>query len=949
MGHLEAALSSLGLNFSNATPTALLTQRLTDSLRQKYPAYQRKKQSSLKQQIIDALNAAKKNGLISLPPADEDKPVVEAGDGKAESGKETEGETAAVEHIPATGAVPASAVASEAQATVGSSAARPPKKRKRPADFDSHYGGGAESNVNGSEAAAGKATSASAFFAGSASAFSLPQALKPRERLSDVGGCDSILEELSRLVLYPLLHPEMFAHLGVEPPRGVLLYGPPGVGKTLLARALGGECADKGVYFRQVEGSDIVAGISGESEARLRMLFDDAMRHAPAILFIDELDSIAPRRGDGGGGGGRGMDRRILATLASCMDALGLPPSEVPASQEKEGEELRGSDDHPSGLSGAPHPSSSSAAFPSSSSSVEAITGSFIQGGAQAARSATPRIGGAAGGGVIVLAATDKPESVDSSLRRAGRFDRELGIPIPDEKGRLQILKMVTQGMRIVSSPSLVLSSASEGEADASKNGKEVKQGQAEEEDAASSLLSDLARATPGFVGADLKAVAKEAALSAISRFLLAAKSSGKNEAAMSAAATAASPMEVDGAGGGPATADTQGESKGDGSGKLADSSSSALAFSSSASSSLFSPAFSQALLDSSCYISRDDLFGALKKVQPAALREGFATIPNVTWKDVGALSNVRSELDMAILQPLRHPELFKAMGLRAPAGVLLYGPPGCGKTLLAKAIASETHANFISVKGPELLDKYVGESERAVRQLFARARASAPCVVFFDELDALAPRRGGVGTGGGESGGGSGVSERVVNQLLTELDGLDAKRDVFVLAATNRPDIIDPAMLRPGRLEKLLYVPLPTPEDRFDILRTHARHTPLSADVDLKAIAMDARCRGFSGADLASLVREASTIALQGFLASASASMAAGTVAFPASGSPPLQATMADFLRAFSKVQPSVSAADERAYASLGGSLRSMRGHINEGGGKGDSSGSSKGATGGS
>jgi ribosome biogenesis ATPase len=893
LSHLEAALATLGLNFSNATPTALLTQRLADSLRQKYPAYQRKKQTILRQQITETLTNARKNGITSategaasgeaVPSTTSEDGATAAGDSN-EAGSADEEQPAAAAPATSSGSSAGDAALPTASNSLSAAAApsssRLPKKRKRPAEFDERGPAGPGGDM------APSGSSASAFFSGPSPAFSLPLALKPRERLCDVGGCDSILEELSRLVLYPLLHPEMFSHLGVEPPRGVLLYGPPGVGKTLLARALGGECSDKGVYFRQVEGSDIVAGISGESEARLRMLFDDAMKNAPAILFIDEIDSIAPRRGDGGGGG-RGMDRRILATLAFCLDNLGNAPagSEGAAAEV----DLLASEDRPLGsIPGAFPPSAHSA-----SSALEPAGGAAAASSSKAASGAAGAIVAAARkAGVIVLAATDKPESVDSSLRRAGRFDREIAIPIPDEKGRLQILKMVTQGMRI----------------QRDNNGSSSDSDGAESSDASSyaaSLLADLARATPGFVGADLKAVAKEAALSAISRFLGSTTGASDAHAPPSvAAAPLSSAMDVD-----------------------ATSSSLSSASSSSAlPSAVLAPAFPQAQLDSRCYISREDLFGALKKVQPAALREGFATIPNVTWKDVGALSNVRSELDMAILQPLRHPELFKAMGLRAPAGVLLYGPPGCGKTLLAKAIASETHANFISVKGPELLDKYVGESERAVRQLFSRARASAPCVVFFDELDALAPRRGGVGTGGGE--GGSGVSERVVNQLLTELDGLDAKRDVFVLAATNRPDIIDPAMLRPGRLEKLLYVPLPTPEDRYDILKTHARHTPLKEDVDLKAIALDQRCRGFSGADLASLVREASTIALQAYLASPGSSTT--SAAASGAGCPALKATMADFLAAFSKVQPSVSASDERAYASLQGSLRTMRGHMN-------------------
>lgn len=292
--------------------------------------------------------------------------------------------------------------------------------------------------------------------------------------------------------------------------------------------------------------------------------------------------------------------------------------------------------------------------------------------------------------------------------------------------------------------------------------------------------------------------------------------------------------------------------------------------------------------------------------------------VPNVSWDDVGALAQVRDELGMAILQPLRRPEAFRALGLTVPAGVLLYGPPGCGKTLLAKAIAAESAANFIAVKGPELLDKYVGESERAVRALFTRARASAPCIVFFDEMDALAPRRGG-GGGGGASDGGS-VTERVVNQLLTEMDGLETRRDVFVIAATNRPDIIDPAMLRPGRLDKLLFVPLPTAGDRAAILKTQARKMPVDADVDFDALAAHPRAARFSGADLAALNREAAVGVLREFFALEAAG-GAGVGAGAARG--PRAPAMRDFIAAFEKVHASVSPSDERKYDALRLQLR--------------------------
>jgi ribosome biogenesis ATPase len=306
--------------------------------------------------------------------------------------------------------------------------------------------------------------------------------------------------------------------------------------------------------------------------------------------------------------------------------------------------------------------------------------------------------------------------------------------------------------------------------------------------------------------------------------------------------------------------------------------------------------------------VAAADVDAALKSVQPSAIREGFTTVPDVSWDDIGALHDVREELHMCVVKPISAPEQFARLGLSAPAGVLLYGPPGCGKTLLAKAVAHASHANFISIKGPELLDKYVGESERAVRQVFTRARASAPCVVFFDELDALAPRRG----AGSE--GGSGVSERVVNQLLTELDGMGGRRSVFVIGATNRPDMIDSAMLRPGRLDKLLYVPLPSPQQRADILAKAARHTPLGADVDLVQVSRSPQCEGFSGADLAALVREASLQCLRETFKQPP----------PVEGAELSRVSAANFAAALSKTRPSVSASERRMFDKLARSLSS-------------------------
>jgi ribosome biogenesis ATPase len=602
----------------------------------------------------------------------------------------------------------------------------------------------------------------------------LPAYVASTVRYSDVGGLDSLIRILRDTVEYPLACPGVYAHLCVEPPRGVLLIGAPGCGKTLLAQALAGELHERGVYVRSVSGPELIGGLSGESEGRLRAVFDDVVTHAGThgggLLFIDEVDVIAPRRDSTQ----RGMELRMVSQLMTCMDSLTLQ-----------------------------------------------------------------RTGGVP---VLVVAASNKPENIDSGLRRTGRFDREVTLPIPDEGTRETILKVL----------------AAKANVEAGVDWRAI------------------ARATPGFVGADLAALIKEGAALAIERVL--------------------------------------GEAGGGG-GRL-----------------LLQPPTPSAL--SSLFLTMGDFMTATTRVQPSALREGFATVPNVSWEDVGALAEVRGELSMAILQPLRRPEAFRALGLTVPAGVLLYGPPGCGKTLLAKAIAAESSANFISVKGPELLDKYVGESERAVRSLFQRARASSPCIIFFDELDALAPRRGGGSDGGGgSSGSGSNVTERVVNQLLTEMDGLESRRDVFVVAATNRPDIIDPAMLRPGRLDKLLFVPLPTPKDRAAILRTQARRMPLGGDVDFDTLASHPKAARFSGADLAALVREAAVGVLKRYFQgqgvdlgdSLRESRASGSTASDghASIESPPPPCMQDFLDAFERVQASVSQEDEHMYGELRRKLR--------------------------
>ncbi|KAF0684899.1 Aste57867_23143 [Aphanomyces stellatus] len=566
---------------------------------------------------------------------------------------------------------------------------------------------------------------------------------RPTTRYSDFGGVNAILKEVQELIEYPLTHPEIYTHLGVEPPRGILLHGPPGTGKTMLANAIAGE---SGAAFLKISAPEIVSGMSGESEQKVRDLFEQAIANAPSIVFIDEIDAITPKRDNSA----RGMEKRIVAQLLTSTDSLSL-----------------------------------------------ANTG---------------------GKPVLIIGATNRPNDLDPALRRAGRFDREICLGIPDERARERILTVLASKMRL------------SGDMD----------------------FRELARRTPGFVGADLVSLTKEAAVLAVNRVfstLLADHKATNDEIRTVEPFTPEQlePLRVD----------------------------------------------------------MNDFLQALPKVQPSSKREGFATIPDVSWSDVGALVEVRAELVLSILHPLQHPERFEALGLKMPAGVLLYGPPGCGKTLLAKAIANESGANFISIKGPELLDKYVGESERAVRQVFERARASAPCIVFFDELDALCPRRG-------MSDGGNGVSERVVNQLLTEMDGSDARKNVVVIAATNRPDIIDPAMLRPGRLDKLLYVPLPSATGRFQILTTLAAKCSLDPALDLEVVASDPRCESFSGADLSALVREAGVSVLR----------ESTTITDMAE----LVIKARHFERAFQTVFPSVSKADQKIFDKMKQNLRKSR-----------------------
>ncbi|XP_027862435.1 nuclear valosin-containing protein-like isoform X3 [Xiphophorus couchianus] len=605
-----------------------------------------------------------------------------------------------------------------------------------------------------------------------------PELQFPSLRFEDVGGNEEILTEVCKLLVH-MRHPEVYQHLGMVPPRGFLLHGPPGCGKTLLAQAVAGELQ---IPMLKVSAPELVSGISGESEQKLRELFDMAATSSPCIMFIDEIDAITPKREVAS----KDMERRIVAQLLTCMDDL-------------------------------------------NSLTVTAQ--------------------------VLVIGATNRPDSLDPALRRAGRFDREICLGIPDEAARLGILKTLCRKLTL-------------------PDGFDYQQ---------------LARLTPGYVGADLMALCREAAMAAVNRVLLetrpappgppqnsAAEPSGSTEPEAGGEEQQVEPGELD---------------------RLLD------------------------LLRATETLTEQQLAGlsilmsdfqdALVRVQPSAKREGFATVPDVTWENVGALQNIREELTMAILAPVRSPEQFRALGLSAPSGVLLAGPPGCGKTLLAKAVANESGLNFISVKGPELLNMYVGESERAVRQVFQRGRNSAPCVIFFDEIDALCPRR---------SGHESGASVRVVNQLLTEMDGLETRRQVFIMAATNRPDIIDPAVLRPGRLDKTLYVGLPCAADRHAILLTVTKggtRPQLEPDVCLEEVAFDERCNSFSGADLTALVREASVNALKAYMKSQHHAHT-----HPAGCAAALRVSRQNFEDAFKTVRPSVSRKEQLMYEQLRESL---------------------------
>ncbi|KAF3952192.1 hypothetical protein CMV_022231 [Castanea mollissima] len=571
-------------------------------------------------------------------------------------------------------------------------------------------------------------------------------------RFRDLGGMDSVIEELKMEVIVPLYHPQLPQWLGVKPMGGILLRGPPGCGKTKLAHAIANET---GVPFYKISATEIVTGVSGASEENIRDLFSKAYRTAPSIVFIDEIDAIASKRENLQ----REMERRIVTQLMTCMDESHrlVQPADANSNSES-------SDQRP--------------------------------------------------GHVLVIGATNRPDAVDPALRRPGRFDREIVLGVPDESARVKILSVITRNLRLEGSFNLL----------------------------------KIARSTPGFVGADLTAVANKAGNLAMKRIIDERKSelskdSINEEHTEEWWRQPWSPEEME---------------------KLT--------------------------------ITMADFEEAVKMVQPSSKREGFSTIPNVKWEDVGGLDFLRKEFDRYIVRRIKYPEDYEGFGVDLETGFLLYGPPGCGKTLIAKAVANEAGANFIHIKGPELLNKYVGESELAVRTLFSRARTCSPCILFFDEVDALATKRGKEG---------GWVVERLLNQLLIELDGAEQRQGVFVIGATNRPGVMDRAILRPGRFGKLLYVPLPSPDERGLILKALGRKKPIDASVDLSALGRMEACENFSGADLAALMNEAAMVALEDKLTSTKST----------SDAAPCTIKSTHFERALGKISPSVSGKQKRDY----------------------------------
>lgn len=687
---------------------------------------------------------------------------------------------------------------------------------------------------------------------------------RPSERLDDVGGISGILENIRELIEWPLVHSNIYEHLGVDPPRGILLHGPPGCGKTLLAHAIAG---DFGVSFLRVSGPEIVSGMSGESERKLRTVFSEAVRLAPSIIFVDEVDAIASRRE----GASKEMERRIVSQLLTCIDNLASRAATKKPTKAEEGDSRSKQEDGAEldQRGGLTDHSEDTAGERSAANTGEKV----------------PQ--------VVVIAATNRPESLEPALRRAGRFDREIELGAPDEQAREAILSKLCRDLKL-----------------------------GDDFD-----IKTLAKNTAGYVGADLHLLAKEAGLACIRRFAKEndAKLGGNQRDVQMDEGRhpkfgcvvpngKAHQNDTNGVDQMTETKDEQMKDVTIGQVRDAHQTRDDAESIQSIERELFLDRKITSRDLERCAIEMRDFTKALSTIQPSALREGFATRPDVSWENVGSLESVREEMMMAIVEPIRRPDMFSSLGLCAPAGVLLYGPPGCGKTLLARAVASESGANFISVKGPELLSKYVGDSELAVRKVFARARSSAPCVIFFDELDALAPRRGG-------NGGESGASERVVNMLLTEMDGFSERKQVFLIAATNRPDIIDPAMLRPGRLDKLVYVPLPDEAGRVSILQTLMKNVRASEDVDVRAVAASPRCEGFSGADLQAIIRTAGERALRERLKAGGLDGQDGQ----------MRIEKRHFEQALEIVLPSVSPRDAKLYCSMENWLRKTRGHLSK------------------
>ena len=500
----------------------------------------------------------------------------------------------------------------------------------------------------------------------------------------DIGGLGTQIQRIREMIELPLKYPQVFERLGIDPPKGVLLHGPPGTGKTLIARAVANETD---AYFTHISGPEIMGKFYGESEGRLRGVFKDARAHAPAIIFIDEIDAIAPKREEMGGE--KQVERRVVAQLLSLLDGL----------------ESRGQ--------------------------------------------------------VIVIAATNIPNTLDPALRRPGRFDREISIPVPDKNGRLEILQIYTRGMPLSEDVS----------------------------------LEKLAEITHGFVGADLEALGREAAMSALRKVL------PKIDFEM-ADIPYESLMELE--------------------------------------------------------VKMDNFLEAMKEVEPSAIREVFVEVPDVKWEDVGGLENIKQELKEAIEWPLKYSDVFKKANTNPPKGILLYGAPGTGKTLLAKSVANESGVNFISVKGPSLVSMYVGESEKAIRQIFKKAKQASPTILFFDEIDSITPRRSSGSTD-------TSVIGRMMSQFLTEMDGIEELKDVVVLAATNRLDLIDEAILRSGRFDLLLELPVPNEKTREEIFKIHTKNKPLTEDVDLKNLARETE--GKVGSDIELICRKAAMFAIREFI----------------------------------------------------------------------------------